>query len=1194
MAVFTDLSYGDSAFVGKSKRHSSGNKFDCPVCLGVGGRWNCGESAGATDGGVNCSNEEGKQWESVNGYTCTKPKNNAGTAPVSVWLPSDKVHKNSVEETAEQKADRARRTAQAEADRAAAEARRHVAPETIAGRDPAYRSLIGKTELSDKAYQDLLRRDFDAVAIASKLASGDFIPVGKGVRVAGIANVWGDRPGFLVAAKNAYGKIVGAQFKPDSPKDGEGKYIWNSSAAHPGYMSNGKLPVFYVPGSNPTGHAIACEGGLKMHLCAHKFGTENFAGFYSGGSCSEFPSIAARVVSDSQEESFTSVLLLSDSGSHANPNVLPSLIKWDEAIRAGGLTSLQCDYGQLNSKKVGDPDEQDKDFNPLDYAVPFKAMLGMAIELRNGVISATHPATDIHQIRTMSPASLKKSFEKNEIVLLSDRAELGAVIFAPNLNSAKGLVDLLGGKDGIDQRRTLALCDNFFRPESDGAWLEGHQDLKVIQPDGFNTVSRILNRQKKQATSVTFGEGGEYLGTCQNLIDLAKKIIAGDRTALCLLAPMGAGKSQFLKLIINQLERAVTVAPTTMLAKELAFMLNAVLYNNSGSAQIDKLVTTLHSLYQDGHLAGSYFYGGGFRPAFIEQGGMMAMDEIQSLLETAVISEIGAKDRRHRLEELIQMIQQCNALVMADANPHSATMAFLKTIRPDLQFVSIAKAQQQRKLYSYPTSAELLHQLTQDLKLVKAGKLDPIAVFTDKVEAHGSDPSLKFVMEAALAAGYKQDEIAAWFKEALTCTDHPAHGADPKHIEKTLLVIGSPSVQAGISLDADKHFSKVFLFGFGVANVEGLLQFSGRCRNYDELHAYVQKGLSGGLNSHKLATATHDAMIETTMELLDAAHQSGEDTAAIAAGQNNIYTQVGSVFDGDRPENIFARAIADAAAISAQNLKIEFFGELLATGNYELCPITPVSQHILDQVKADCKEISNIISEKETHETVALETCNQTEFDDMGKGKPVTVSVYRTAEKFQPEQLTNNEVKFTTVEQIKTFRKANGLRGIISHIRLLYEQAAETKAKIIEGLNKIDPKRSYASENSPLKTDMIMHLVKSSSIKDELLALAERSRTNPVSKDDMQPLIKAIKAQPKLLALMGSVFEGKDKRQETKFATKLYKLLGFEIVSHRTKRGYVYTFRTPDFTQQIIEWRAKNPEFVPSNPNLTLPKISPP
>jgi hypothetical protein len=1180
MAYLTEIECDED--LGRSKR-SGGKNGECPICNV--GKWNCKPSDGATEGALNCAVELGGKGIEINGYLCTKP---LGSTGLSTWVPIEfSYSKNKSLQSQEQIQARLDRQAKAKAAKQAEAQRRLVAPAIVAGRDEAYRSLLGKAKLNPLQYANLFQRDFTDEVLDRLIADSSIIPVTQDLRVAGIANIWQYYPdgGSLLAARDEYGSITGAQFMPVTPGSA-GKYIWNSSDEYPANLSDGTLPTVYIEGGNPDGYVCAAEGFLKTLLCSEKFDSSEVAYWISGGSCSQFPAIAKKVV---QIGGANPVLLMGDAGSHSNPGVVRPYGEFAQVLQDAGREVFNFDYGQLTNKGKGDPDEQTLGLRLGQNAKPFEMDLGNLVAVVKGVMVAGEKATtldDINKVRTLSSGLFGKKAE--EPITISDRAVAGN-IFAPSAHAAQSLINSLRGEKGLEQRKRLVLDGKLFNAESPTN--QAFKDIKVRNDKVTNTISRVLNRKAKEKIR-TIKADGRYLGQSKNLEEYTEKIKNGERVALCLSASMGTGKTSYVTMLADLQPCILAVVPTRQLGKSLAERIDAVIHNEAGANVIDRLVSCPASILEQGFLKGSRYLKETLIKTFTTLGGIVFFDEIQTIMESLLLSDDTNKYRKALIELITQLVAESHVIIVSDAGMSLAVMQWLLTVRPDMEFISSSAPAQARDLYKYNCSASVMARYAKALDDLKAGKIQKIAVFNDVANFGKNNDGLKVFYQMALDRGFSPSEIGMKTAETTITINGTNYNLDPNQLDGVKIFLGSPSVQAGVSIEEKYYFDLVFVLGLGTTGVDGLVQFTGRCRNYGELHTFVQKARATTAVTSEVAIAQWQTTYESFERIINEQAEQGIFNPNLSIAFGRILSQDSSPLEGELPINICARTMREDLQISNENLSIEFYGELAEAGNYTICDVEPVPKSELDELKAECKAIADKIKLGEAEETVAADPITQEEYDLINQGGHNTRAKIMAFQKFLLESLTNGAVKIENVDEWLEIKKLGKSKATINLIRFLYETHEQRVIRLGNEAAAIDYEKSFNTDNKKIRETIISDIAQGR-YGEPIRALVAQSQIAPVSSKHplFVALVNELRGDTPLRSLMGSIFKGSDKRQLTRLVVKLLKLLGFACNSKRTKSGYVYVWTVPAFTARVIEWRKDNPEFEHKNPNLQLPQI---
>jgi hypothetical protein len=237
--------------------------------------------------------------------------------------------------------------------------------------DTVYRAILGALELSAEHRDDLVRRGHSEawigssgyrtlpsgdrqelaakVLVSTGLAESDLLKVPGFGRNRSSLTVYG-AAGLLIPVKDASGKLVGCQIRPDHKEhhangNGNGKlskYVWLSSSSAGGPSAKAHPHVAVVEQQNPPSKVRWTEGPLKANIAAEKSGVTTIG---ATGVANWKPALPI-----SKDLGAKTVCLSFDSDSASKASVAKHLASAARAVIAAGY-ELECERWDGSSAK---------------------------------------------------------------------------------------------------------------------------------------------------------------------------------------------------------------------------------------------------------------------------------------------------------------------------------------------------------------------------------------------------------------------------------------------------------------------------------------------------------------------------------------------------------------------------------------------------------------------------------------------------------------------------------------------------------------------------------------------------------------------------------------------------------------------------------------------------------------------------
>ena len=373
------------------------------------------------------------------------------------------------------------------------------------------------------------------------------------------------------------------------------------------------------------------------------------------------------------------------------------------------------------------------------------------------------------------------------------------------------VIILPGPEKGVDDFILAQGIDAFWQLYDSALFLFARQ----------NSLSKQLSYEPNVVVST------KYLGN----ID-----IPGDAKLVVFKAPKGSGKTEAIALMCEEAYKkgqpVIVLTYRTQLGRELARRCNLPYKTELRETPVGKIfgfvlcIDSCHPKSEAGFIGDSH------------ADALVIIDECESVVWHALNSATCTKNRfsiLHELQALITGVLSSDSsgrLVLADADLSDLTVDFVKGIagQKDLQPYLILgdyKSETGTPVFSYPTPvdlyASLKESITEDSKHI---------IFTggQKVTSKWGSQNL----EKILSEQFPHARILRIDKDTTTDPNHPAFGCIGNLnaiLPRYDLVIASPAIESGVSIDLHNHFNGVWGFFPGVVPTNNVRQTLARVRD---------------------------------------------------------------------------------------------------------------------------------------------------------------------------------------------------------------------------------------------------------------------------------------------------------------------------------------------------------------------------
>ncbi|NEP55260.1 MAG: hypothetical protein F6K65_43360 [Moorea sp. SIO3C2] len=218
------------------------------------------------------------------------------------------------------------------------------------------------------------------------------------------------------------------------------------------------------------------------------------------------------------------------------------------------------------------------------------------------------------------------------------------------------------------------------------------------------------------------------------------------------------------------------------------------------------------------------------------EGCTVVLDEVEQLLKHLLTSQTCQKKRISILETFFSLLKGAERVIIADADLSDISVKYIKNIMGVKPFVIRNDYQLEGyNCYRHPNPESVI---TKTDHLLAAGEKVLLLLAAQKAKSMFGTQNL----EDWYREKFPELRILRIDAESLADETHPAYGAITNINEILLnydLVIASPSIETGISIDIRGHFTSVCEIATGVQSEASVRQALGRVREPIDRHVFV-------------------------------------------------------------------------------------------------------------------------------------------------------------------------------------------------------------------------------------------------------------------------------------------------------------------------------------------------------------------
>jgi Bifunctional DNA primase/polymerase, N-terminal len=578
--------------------------------------------------------------------------------------------------------------------------------------------------------------------------------------------------------------------------------------------------------------------------------------------------------------------------------------------------------------------------------------------------------------------------------------------------------------------------------------------------------------EQKEIAGLDIGKFDKIITSTGKYIDIdkVKSELPNSGYVLCSNVPMGAGKTTLAKeLFKDRSIRVTAITPTISLGKSLTDA------DSLGLTMRDEIVSEENKDYASGLLEQETRLGICY-PSLWQiadrHGDILFLDETFGGLEflfnaEGIFSPEQGKTRSDCVSAFVRLLKQHDKIVLFDAFVNNIVIDFVKSVRPDLEFILVDKEVQASDRQVYLVSDEFIETKINE-ELTNGKKIAIACDSIDKVKALEA----KFTdMGKVVISVHRQNSTSKENQELLT--NPTKYLSEVQHD----VFVYSPTFGAGASVDAVVHYDFVFGINTHLA-ASTFCQMLKRVRKEVPLYYSVASGGSiTGCQSPLSVNQKHWLLNNVNGNLLAHIAETKGKKLAEEIGTNVVDTMpsIWNSLLADDETNLSVETSAKLRAISAYESvdRVEKIHDRLRSQGYSVTVIVNeekasekeiayyvklgyrVSGIDAEAFKADAKNETKTYKEKnrllEAKQVTSCELISEEEFKQLDKKnvpspeEQLKISRYKLEKtipqftKFIEVNSSEDEKESKVIESYKSIfldDKRHWLRGVSNFIKL--------------------------------------------------------------------------------------------------------------------------------------------------------------
>ena len=670
---------------------------------------------------------------------------------------------------------------------------------------------------------------------------------------------WSSPTGMLIPCRSYSGEVIGAQLKPhDAGKRLGGgrvrpKYLWLSSydsatgaKVRSSHIDAGgdkpELPLNYAKpealrGAHP--HDIEelwfCEGTLKPIVACERH-NRVFVGA-AGGAFSSSPLQVQKILATHPN---AKIVFAPDAGSTSNDHVFKQNTKTLALLGSRGHAVFVADWGQGSDKTKGDIDE-------IDDVTGVRLLNANAYALQKCVTDDSGASG------------------YDECILTTvDRVGLPGRRIGVPANFPVDLLESVVEHLGNDDR--VPVIDGFAPPHWVSQAAKAGYAIRVNDTDV--DLGLWLNRR---SFTLSQAANTEVITDSKYFPDLNP---AKSAKLLALKGRQGTGKTQSIRRLLKRLgspsvlalSHRVTLVSSLCRQFDCEDIASIQGFGLSGVSRLGLCIDSIHKINPDDFT-----------------GGVVVIDEVRQVLQHAIFAKTDISKRRTKaLDIFANVLRNAALVVVADADLSDLEIDHLQKLIGVSQsetevIVHGGKPAAGRKLYVAESAEDLLADLRATL--TSGGRVH-LCTTGQKVESRLGSRNL----ELWVKQNFPNLKVLRIDQESHGDKNHAAFQSCSKINEVAKandVIISSPTMGTGVSIEADTEFAKVYAISTGVLSPEDVLQQVERVRYGCDRVLFAAKNAAMYRRGNGATTASRWLSEEKAAAKRSLEHQLGRSDARL-------------------------------------------------------------------------------------------------------------------------------------------------------------------------------------------------------------------------------------------------------------------------------------------------------------------------
>jgi len=562
------------------------------------------------------------------------------------------------------------------------------------------------------------------------------------------------------------------------------------------------------------------------------------------------------------------------------------------------------------------------------------------------------------------PIWITEGYKKTASLLSNGVIAIGLSGISSGYRNKEGVRSLIPDLQWLENREIVIAFDNDVKPTTRHNTLVASQNLgRLFSKQGCKvSIANWGEYPEKGIDDLIFNHGREILTKISldplqikpnydslrdadwkiNKRYLPTELAQQSNRLLAIKSPKGTGKTEIFSHLSSRLQmddyKVIVVSHRCQLAVALGHRLGVSYIDDLSGVNHNGFSIVIDSLHPNGK--GEIDVANDYR--YLDCKYVVILDEIEQLLWHLMDSKTEVS--RHRtaiLQQFQLLLENADMIAIADADLSNISLNYVEKMvfgddKPDTLLVenNYQDGAYECEVFEDPNPSRLLEEMVRDAATQK------LIVATD-AQKLSSKTSTK-VIEALLKQHYPEKKILRIDSESIADPDNPAFGAISKDINKLIqsfdILIFSPSMGTGVSIDVRGHFDVCYGFFQGVQQSSSCRQMLLRLRDNIPRKIWVAKrGLgrigNGSFYPKQLLSATDKQLAINLSILIGAGMGDAEDTMPIVDSSHlSVYAQMAcriNVDTSDYRENLISGLKAEGVKVEVSQGKSDFQKEVV-------------------------------------------------------------------------------------------------------------------------------------------------------------------------------------------------------------------------------------------------------------------------